>query len=316
MAYPDRAVATPLQAGSDGPARGRTPEAAAASGTSGPFLVKNGHNSNGVPLTSPPDRVALPGSARRTALALLVNVRAMADQFGIERLGFLTLTFREHITDAREARRRFNSLATGVIRPRYGRALSVLERHKSGRIHFHLLVAMSADIRSGVDFGALARRDYRSAGDALRSEWAFWRRTAPAYGFGRTELLPVKSDAEAMGRYVGKYLGKHFSARQEADRGIRLVSYIGERAATSRFSWATPRASAWRDGIRLLVSRLHELSELPEPTGEAAARHFGRSWVYRFRRQIAAYAEDPFAADGEELRQEIDRAWEAVRRSQ
>jgi hypothetical protein len=239
----------------------------------------------------------------------------MAEAYGIERLGFLTLTFRDHVTDAKEARRRLNSLVTHVIRPRYGRAITVLERHKSGRIHFHLLVAMSADIRSGVDFGALARRDYRSAGPELRAEWAFWRRTAPAYGFGRTELLPVKSDAEAMGRYVGKYLGKHFGARLEEDRGMRLVSYIGERSASSRFSWVTPKAAAWRDGVRLLVGLLHDVGELPRPTAEGAREVFGRSWVYKFRENIRVLALDPFAGLTESSRRVIEREWDFVRSS-
>jgi hypothetical protein len=247
---------------------------------------------------------------------LLLNVNAMAQHHGLERLGFLTLTFRDHVTDAREARRRFNSLVTNVIRPRYGRALSVLERHKSGRIHFHLLIVMSADIRSGVDFGALAARDYRTAGTCLRDEWAFWRRTAPAFGFGRTELLPVKSSAEAMGRYVGKYLGKHFSVRKDEDRGIRLVSYIGERSASSRFSWATPRAAAWRDGVRLLVGMLHDVGELPAATAEGAREAYGRSWIYKFRTNIGELAADPFAGLNAASVREIERQWEFVRGSQ
>ena len=61
--------------------------------------------------------------------------------YGIERLGFLTLTFADHVTDAREAQRRFHSLATHVLNTRYrARWIRVLERHESGRIHYHLIV--------------------------------------------------------------------------------------------------------------------------------------------------------------------------------
>ncbi len=87
----------------------------------------------------------------------------------------------------REAARRFNSLNTHVIRARYRRAIGVWERQASGRLHLHLVVVLDADIRSGFDFAAIAERDYRSANRSLRAEWAFWRVTAPKYGFGRTE---------------------------------------------------------------------------------------------------------------------------------
>ena len=121
---------------------------------------------------------------------------------------------------SKEASKRFNSLASHVLNDRYVAWLRVLERQKSGRIHYHLVVVLRSDIRSGVDFAAIASGDYRSAGPALREEWAFWRRTAPLYRFGRTELLPVVSSAEAISRYVGKYLGKHLDARLPADKGL------------------------------------------------------------------------------------------------
>ena len=255
----------------------------------------------------------MPGQVARTAHALTENVKGMVERYGAGRVGFLTLTFRDHVTDAKEARRRLNSLTTGVIRPRYGNAVVVLERQKSGRIHFHLVLAMPADIGSGCDFGAFKRRDYRSAPLALRSEWKFWRETAPAYGFGRTELLPVKSTAEAMGRYVGKYLGKDFAVREDSDRGVRRVSYIGPRVATSRFGWASSRGRDWRDAVGALVRLVHTLGEVPAPTGDAMALYFGRSWVYHFREAIGALSVDPFADVRSEIGRIVDPEWAFVR---
>jgi hypothetical protein len=152
---------------------------------------------------------------------------ALAKRFGLERLGFLTLTFADNVQVLQEANRRFHSLDTHVIRRRYERAIAVPERQKSGRVHFHLVVVAGADIRSGADFEAFKRKDYRSANPALRSEWAFWRGTAPRFRFGRTELLPVKSTPEGMARYVGKYISKHVRARTAGDKGARLVRYLG-----------------------------------------------------------------------------------------
>ncbi len=230
-----------------------------------------------------------PASARRTAFALQVNVQAMCERCGIERVGFLTLTFAQHIVDAREAQRRLNSLNTHVLRPRYGRVIRVIERQKSGRIHYHLLVNVGADIRTGVDFDALSRCDYRSAGAELRAEWSFWRRTARRYGFGRTELLPVMSTGEAIGRYVGKYISKHLEHREERDRRVRLVSYSGARVASTRFAWASGGAAQWRQKLRAFVTMLFESGAIGSPTMEAMRVRFGPRWARYWRDCIMTF---------------------------
>ena len=63
---------------------------------------------------------------------------------------------------------------------------------------------------------------YRSANPALRSEWAYWRETARLYGFGRTELPPVKTNSEGLSRYVGKHIAKNIEGRREAEGGSFL----------------------------------------------------------------------------------------------
>lgn len=234
---------------------------------------------------------ALTGSHRRTAAALGWNVQALAETFGLERLGFLTLTFRDHVLDAREARRRFNSLASNVLRTRYPAGhLCVVERQKSGRVHFHLLVVLPIDIRTGVDFEAVARGEYSSASAALRAEWAYWRRTAPLYGFGRTELLPVRSTAEGIGKYVGKYVAKHIGQRIAEDKGVRLVSYSkGARAATTRFAWASPGAAEWRRKVASFVGASFELGLIAEPSFRGMRDTYGARWCYHFREHIRGW---------------------------
>ena len=250
-------------------------------GTAPPLPCQSSHNSNGTGEFTP--------SARRTAFALQLNVASMCERHGIEKVGFLTLTFRDHVLDPKEAQRRLNSLTTGVLKPRYGEHIRVFERQKSGRIHYHLLVAVSADIRSGVDFGAIARGDYRSAPEALRREWAFWRATAKRYGFGRTELLPVKSTTEAIGRYVGKYIAKHLGARETRDRRVRLVSYSGERLASTRFAWASPGAAEWRRKLGAFVRMLHEAGAIEEASTKAMAKKWGPRWAYYWRDSVSSF---------------------------
>ncbi len=234
--------------------------------------------------TGPP---ALSGGHRKVANALSWNVAHICQKYGTERVGFLTLTFADHVTEVREASRRFNSLATRVLRERYGHYIRVLERQKNGRIHYHLLVVLPDDIRTGADFDEFAKGKghYSSANTHLRREWAFWRKTAPLYGFGRTELMPIRSDAAALGQYVGKYIGKHIGQREEADKGARLVSYAGDaRMATSKHSTVTNRPDQWRAKV-LTFSRMIAASK---PHARIRCMddltfHLGPRWSYRWR---------------------------------
>lgn len=227
----------------------------------------------------------LSGPHKKVAAALSWNVAHLCQKFGVERVGFLTLTFADHVTDVRESSRRFNSLASHVLRERYGHFIRVLERQKSGRIHYHLLVVLRDDIRTGADFDAFAEKNYKSANNHLRREWAYWRKTACFYGFGRTELMPIRSDAAAMGQYVGKYIGKHIGQREDRDKGARLVSYSGDaRMATSKHSVHTNRPDQWRAKV-LTFSRL-VASWKPHARircMEDLSFHLGPRWAYQWR---------------------------------
>jgi hypothetical protein len=168
----------------------------------------------------------------------------------------------------------------------------VYVRQKSGRIHYHLLVNVGADIRTGFSFSAAAKGDYRSASPALRSEWAFWRRTAKLYRFGRTELLPIMSSSVAVARYVGKYISKHFDSREARDSGVRLVSYVGPRVASVKFMWAGGGAKAWRAGLGALVRDLAASGQIDFPSFDAMRRAYGRRWAWEWRDVISARALD------------------------
>ena len=220
---------------------------------------------------------------RKAASALGWNVFWFAQKHGLENLGFLTLTFKDHVTSVKEAQRRLNSLLSHIIKPRYGDYIGVMERQKSGRIHYHLLVHVGFDVRSGFDFSAVERQDYTSASPALRAEWAFWRKTAPKYRFGRTELMPIKSSEEAIGKYIGKYIGKHMEARQEADKNARLVRYSqGARLATTRFQYVSDGSAQWRQKLRAFAHLVAERTGC-EPSMEGIRQVCGPRWAYHHR---------------------------------
>ena len=220
------------------------------------------------------------------AQVVFLEIMALVSLYGIERIGFLTLTFADHVTNLRQAQRRFRSLRAHVIVKRYERAIVVWERHQSGRIHFHLVVVLKGDIRTGADFAAFNLKDYRSANTALRAEWAFWRVTCPKYRFGRHELMRIKSNAEGIARYVGKYIAKHIGQRLQEDKGARLVRFIGyqagDRSASCLFSWNSENAWLWRHKVEAFAKR-HGVTDL-----DGMRRTFGPRWAYQRCREILA----------------------------
>lgn len=276
---------------------------------------------------------ALPGPKKRQAEALFRNVDWLARTFGEHRIGFLTLTCGEphggrfrKVTDRAEASRRFNSLLTNIIKRRYRCGVTVMERHKDGGIHFHLICVTAGDIRSGfrwddydrvqAEVKARRRRGWRAddvgASRALRDEWEFWRERAEAYGFGRCQMLPIRKNGEAVGRYAAKYVTKSWEERRPEDKGARLVRYFGKwetvereaaiehvrraRGDTSRvrlsphftaaFGRLSPMARLWRECARQVAVRCAlEGVTFDERTVKVFA---GRRWAWHWTTKFNA----------------------------
>ena len=250
-----------------------------------PFFCLNSNISTEI--TSGP---ALSTQHRKSAFVLKASIHQLSERYGIEYMGFLTLTFAEHITCPKKAQKRLNSLISHVIKKRYREYVGVMERQKSGRIHYHLLVVLWINIRTGFDFSAIAQKDYSSANPDLRKEWSFWRLTAKKYGFGRTELMPVKTNIEAMAKYVGKYISKHVEVRLSEDKGVRLVRYSkGVRVGTTRFMFNSEGSAEWRRKVATFAEIVktrnpdEEISSLSDLT-----RVLGKRWAYRHRDYILA----------------------------
>ena len=225
----------------------------------------------------------LPGPRKKQAEALTENIKWLAETFGKERIGFLTLTLGDvvaggryrNLRDRKEAQRRFHSLLTNVITKRYQCGVTAIERHHNKGIHFHLVVVCTHDIHGEIDFAACFppkdatgkpqyQADYATANAAIKREWAFWRQEAKFYGFGRHQLQPMRENGEALGRYLGMYLSKDWLHRLPEDKGSRCVRYFGHWSKApkflckhpvtpphnSRFGWLTPKAQMWRELVR------------------------------------------------------------------
>ena len=240
-------------------------------------------------------RNRLPSYQRKQAETLASNIKAMIDIVGIERVGLLTLTFPKK-TSREEAQRKWRSLWTHEFSKRFGEVIKVFERHKDGSVHYHLIIELSHDIRTGFDWEAFQksqdifrhsgrtpefarqRQAYlSSASPALKAEWKYFRKVLKAYGFGRHELLPIRLSAVAVGRYVGKYLSQSRRAdTADIDKGVRKVEYLhGSRRQSSRWSWNSPSGWVWRK----------KLGEWASQQGfktfeEIAAKH-GKRWGWK-----------------------------------
>ena len=230
---------------------------------------------------------------KKSAAALAWNVQYLADLHSIERIGFLTLTFPDHVTCPKEAQRRFNSLASNILRSRYAAYIRIFERCLSDRIHYHLLVVLPDDIRTGANFDEIAQGQYTSANKSLKSEWKFWRETAKEYGFGRTELLPIKSTSEGIAKYVGKYIGKSIAQRQQQDKGVRLVEYgKASRVATSKFTFVSEGSAVWRRKIATFAKIVARAHDLPCNDLSHLSQILGSKWAYNNREFILSLPDE------------------------
>ena len=116
-----------------------------------------------------------------------------------------------------------------------------------------------------------------------------WRQTAGDFGFGRTELLPVKSCAEAVAVYIGKYIGKSITCRTEQDKGVRLVEYSKDaRMASSRFQFVSSGSAQWRRKVALFAQIVAKLHGKPINSLDDLAETLGSRWAYNNRPFISA----------------------------
>lgn len=239
---------------------------------------------------------------KKQAQAIYLNTARFLKVYGLDNVGFLTLTFPDHVTDPKEAYRRFCSMRKHHLSKYFGDWMMVKERTIKGRWHYHLLVDCKVKIRTpGFNWEEVApprgvKAKYGSACPALRNLWRINREGMPKYGFGRAELLPIRSNAEAMARYVGKYLSKHvegktFSGNYFNDKGVRMFSASsGFTRSSTKFSWNTEGAKEWRRKLKdftLLVEGLEKMEDLKEKYGPKWAYHLGKE-IYDVDDHLAA----------------------------
>lgn len=213
----------------------------------------------------------------KQSYALIENIKGFIKYFGVEKCGFLTLTFGDEVTDVFEASKRFNSFRTGFLCKHTLAYIGVYERHKSGVIHFHFIVAFPEQILYKTvnsvtvvfDHYQVKRRNYTSRNAYLGKLWKLFRETVPKYGFGErgSQILPISS-VNGMAKYLAKYLTKgmkdrrirEIKHRDIRDKGFRLVrssrsSYkkYPWRVCNSLFSWVGGKSREWRKALEAYI---------------------------------------------------------------
>jgi len=223
---------------------------------------------------------------KKQALSVGQNVINFIKEHGLNKVGFLTITNSDdlqfnNVQDWQESQRRFNSFRTHILKPMFKDYVIVLEPQQSGRIHYHMLVDCGSDIRSGIDFKQIEERIYTSANETLRGLWKMLRESSKKYGFGRTELLPIKKEGEAVGKYIGKYLSKRDILSECLKRnnvrkfGGRKVRYsAGAGKSNTRFAWASSKK--YREAVKVLADFLG----VDEYT---ISGRLGNSWNWKYR---------------------------------
>jgi len=259
--------------------------------------------------------------AYKTEFCIKTNVELAAKFYGLGHLGFFTQTFAKRVYSAKKAQQRLNSLLSNVIRPRYGnRYIVVFHRHESGAIHFHFVVYVEKDIRSGFDWDLKrraeeaqeegdfveARRLWTAAteraknGGFLREEWKFWRGMRKRYRWlGRCEMLPIRTNAEAIAKYTSGYIAKHMQNRRPEDKGVRIVRCGKEMCrAHSRLAFNSPGPRRYRRKLAAYAAQPHVRAAGVEEYGDMK-RVFGKRWGFHLHETILAMKLDTDATPEE-----------------
>lgn len=248
----------------------------------------------------------LTGEQRKTAHALAANVKHLVETYGLENCGFFTVTFdpadlrkeaeKRCLTLWQESQRRIHNFARRILKSLFKEYIRVLEFHKNGSPHYHLLVVCQGDISTGFnwdhyeavrDWSRSGRKGPKPQGNLNRTDLLAeihhelnW--TGPSYGIGWMELTPIRTNAEAVGRYVGGYLQKGMGGKTEEHKGARTVCYSQtfQRLYKGRFAWVDG-GREWREKLAAWAGR-HACGDLSD-----VRAIFGPRWAYHHREAIA-----------------------------
>jgi hypothetical protein len=252
-----------------------------------------------------------PGTGKQ-GLAVQIEIENFIRIYGLSHCALLTLLLSQpngqNPLTYDEAQRIFKNATRRLIPSLFETWIAVLDFHREGAIHFHLLVACRFNIRQGWNWTAdEAHRTIKEAGKKrrltgeeilqsrelcrnmssnpeLKSVWKLLRDSLPKLGFPKSypcELKPVRNPA-GLGVYLA---GRYRESRGRPDlrkRGSRCVRYSPsyQRCVDKkfRFSPVGPGASRYRRKKAKVGAAfgIHDIGDM--------IKTFGKSWEYDFRK--------------------------------
>jgi hypothetical protein len=263
-----------------------------------PLLYHSNHNS----ATLSEKKAYKPTNRQaKTFKVLDLNAKNWLKIYGREKIGILTLTFKENLTCMREAQRRWNSFSRQFNKhSKFKLLVKVAEPQKRGAVHYHCLIKTQKKIRGSINWELyesmgeakttaekrkLGQQLGKSATPHLRDLWAWLRVTAEKTGFGRTELMPLKKPTHIK-NYIGKYLEKDMRdnalKKDGKNQNMRLITYgkNAPKVANQQFSWVYGPASVFRRKLDIWAKARGFKNR------EEIRKVFGRSWCHHLRSQI------------------------------
>lgn len=200
---------------------------------------------------------------------------------------FVTLTSAKPLLSVKQGHVQLNKLFN-QLRRRGREYLYVLEPQESGRIHYHLLIPVDFDAHEGTIVDAWKDRglfsdEFRdnSMNPRLRAESEWWKATASRYGFGRIEVAPIYSNAEAIRKYLTKQNWRHRHWPFEEKKSVRFWSCsTALRAGRSQFAWNSPGGQTCRARQREWAHQQGCEAEEELPI------KLGKNWGYQFYQHV------------------------------
>lgn len=155
--------------------------------------------------------------------------------------------------------------------------------NSKGIIHWHFIVDLEVDVGTGVDHIAVKKHDNRTLGAYLREGiWNRMEECEEAYGFGRSEILPVRNK-EAVARYLARHITLEAEERLLKGGGESSGKKIGYSRNWKKIS---PK-NVYREGTGFWKKGVDSFMELLKVDKyEELKVKVGRSWAYLNRRFI------------------------------
>jgi hypothetical protein len=270
----------------------------------------------------------------KAAFALQTEIMWFVQFYGLEYCALFTLLFsdphsRRTVTPA-EAQRIFKKAARRLFPEVFVAYIAIMDFHRSGAVHLHLVVALTFPFREGWNFNIdQEHRDLRlkvkaekrmtppelttcrklcrqlTTNPLVKRLMKTLRRGLTKMGFPRLypfELKPVRNPA-GLARYLAGRFRESHARRDLRPKGSRCrrfsKSFPRSMDKKLRFSAVTPHARLYRQKCAAFGAALGL-------THEGMIREYGPSWAYLFREILSPL--NPYHTDGF-----FDDQWAKVR---